>query len=131
MSSEDTFEDTYQAVDAVVSSNFSIYTPSVSRPRGSVHPNPGSASRTHIGQSSGLSEHDALLGGSGKPAKKPFYRPRPLWYVSCVACLSSVRTHFGLCLTAVGPLIAIVREDLLWHMSVCRFASASSSRRPE
>ncbi|RPD54326.1 MFS general substrate transporter [Lentinus tigrinus ALCF2SS1-7] len=83
-------EDTYQAVDAVVSSNFSIYSPSVSRPRGSVQPYPGSASRTRLGQSAGLSEQDALLGG-GKPAKKPFYRPRPLWLVPFAVVASIVR----------------------------------------
>ncbi|KAI0706765.1 major facilitator superfamily domain-containing protein [Cerioporus squamosus] len=83
-----TTEDTYQAIDAVVSSNFSIYSPSVSRPRGSVQPNSGTPTRT--GQSPDRSEHDALLGG-GKASKKPFYRPRPLWLVPFAVVASIVR----------------------------------------
>ncbi|RDX44016.1 hypothetical protein OH76DRAFT_1541666 [Lentinus brumalis] len=94
-----TTEDTYQAIDAVVSSNFSIYSPSVSRAREANH---GSASEspTRAGQLREVSEHDALLGG-GKAAKKPFYRPRPLWYVS----------YFSVCETLVpfAVVASIVR----------------------
>ena len=78
-------DDNYQAVDAVVSSNFSIYSPSVSRVRDDVNPGAGSSSRTGNAAASSnthedASERDHLLGPAGKAVgKKPFYRPRPLW----------------------------------------------------
>lgn len=67
---------TYQAVDAVVSSNFSIYSASVSRARESARPD---GSRLDNHSADPASERDLLL-GAGKKAEKPFYRPRPLWY---------------------------------------------------
>ena len=75
---------TYQAVDAVVSSNFSIYSASVSRVRDPLQPgiNDSHSHPSNHGPSPRPpSERDALL-GVAKSASKPFYRPRPLWCVS-------------------------------------------------
>ncbi|KAI0648814.1 MFS general substrate transporter [Trametes meyenii] len=76
---------TYQAVDAVDSSNFSIYSVSVSRARGSAQPG---ESRASVPPGDLVSEHDGLLGGG---RKKPFYRPRPLWLVPFAIVASIVR----------------------------------------
>ncbi|KAI0364325.1 MFS general substrate transporter [Pilatotrama ljubarskyi] len=72
---------TYQAVDAVVSSNFSVYSASVSRARGSEQPLAFQTSPDLA------SEHAPLLGSR----KKPFYRPRPLWLVPFAVVASIVR----------------------------------------
>ncbi|OSC98523.1 MFS general substrate transporter [Trametes coccinea BRFM310] len=83
---------TYQAVDAVVSSNFSIYAASVSRARDYEQPT-DSQSRVAMPNtlsSEAISEQDLLLGGN-KRAKKPFYRPRPLWLVPFAIVASIVR----------------------------------------
>lgn len=74
----------YQATDAVVSPNFSIFSPSVSRVRSSeaaADDGPdGSSSVQHDmatnHSSEYASERDPLLHGK---RKKPFYRARPLW----------------------------------------------------
>ncbi|KAH9848455.1 major facilitator superfamily domain-containing protein [Lenzites betulinus] len=79
---------TYQAVDAVVSSNFSIYSASLSRARGSVPPMDSQAGQSIANEPA--SERDLLLGG-GKKTKKPFYRPRPLWLVPFAIVASIVR----------------------------------------
>ncbi|KAL1949746.1 hypothetical protein VTO73DRAFT_8627 [Trametes versicolor] len=78
---------TYQAVDAVVSSNFSIYSASVSRARESARPD---GSRLDNHSADPASERDLLL-GAGKKAEKPFYRPRPLWLVPFAIVASIVR----------------------------------------
>ncbi|KAI0759595.1 MFS general substrate transporter [Trametes elegans] len=78
---------TYQAVDAVVSSNFSIYSVSVSRARGSAQPD---QSRAPAAMPDSQSEQDLLLGGATKK-NKPFYRPRPLWLVPFAIVASIVR----------------------------------------
>ncbi|KAI8969873.1 MFS general substrate transporter [Trametes punicea] len=83
---------TYQAVDAVVSSNFSIYSVSVSRPRASPQPN-GSQGRMTMPNdppSDLVTEREVLL-GTGRKSKKPFYRPRPLWLVPFAIVASIVR----------------------------------------
>ncbi|OJT05270.1 hypothetical protein TRAPUB_3934 [Trametes pubescens] len=72
---------TYQAVDAVVSSNFSIYSASVSRARESARPDGSRFALPDSHSADPASERDLLLGG-GRKAEKPFYRPRPLWYAS-------------------------------------------------
>ncbi|KAI0636128.1 MFS general substrate transporter [Trametes polyzona] len=81
---------TYQAIDAVVSSNFSMYSASVSRARKSAQPT-GSPPRITLpdGETTAdSSERDPLLGGR---KKKPFYRPRPLWLVPFAIVASIVR----------------------------------------
>ncbi|PIL32202.1 hypothetical protein GSI_05447 [Ganoderma sinense ZZ0214-1] len=76
----------YQAVDALVSSNFSIYSASVSRPPASERPSdPAHLSASGTNGVNGqqpdwISEREPLLGSEGSK-RKPFYRPRPLWTV--------------------------------------------------
>ena len=70
---------TYQATDAIISPDFSIYTPSVSRVRDPVDAVEQSRVMSN-GYPHAPTELDALLGGT-KSSKKPFYRPRPLWCV--------------------------------------------------
>ena len=70
----------YVPTDPVVSSNFAPLSPSHSR-SGQRTPLPSmlrsSSPPARLGHVP--SETDALLGR----AKKPFYRPRPMWYVPC------------------------------------------------
>lgn len=64
----------YQATDPIINSSFTPFS-SVSRVRqgdGSV----ARRSETHASETAPLLGH-----GAAKPAKKPFYRPRPLWCV--------------------------------------------------
>ncbi|OCH94865.1 MFS general substrate transporter [Obba rivulosa] len=88
----------YQPTDAIISSNFSIYSPEASRAR------PLSDAAAPLTQSSqpqsdmidtvsrATSERDPLLGGRSKtPERKPFYRPRPLWLVPFAVVASIVR----------------------------------------
>ncbi|KAH9933638.1 MFS general substrate transporter [Epithele typhae] len=71
-------EHPYQAVDAVISPNFSLYSSSASPVRNS---DPTSEPGSHPAMPSPLpTERDGLLGGAAS-SKKPFYRPRPLWCV--------------------------------------------------
>ena len=86
----------YQAVDAVVSSNFSIYNPSVSRARGSARPTSGpsraSACVANVQSGHDNPEQEPLLGDL-RSKKKPFYRPRPLWYVPNVCFVVRVTSQ--------------------------------------
>ncbi|CDO77818.1 hypothetical protein BN946_scf184722.g10 [Trametes cinnabarina] len=106
---------TYQAVDAVVSSNFSIYSASVSRARDADGPTGSQSGRTASNNimppgHAHASEHDLLL-GNGKSKKKPFYRPRPLWLVP-FAIVASIVVYTQLSCNAVYG------HDVFNHTSV-------------
>ncbi|CAL1715812.1 unnamed protein product [Somion occarium] len=94
-------EPVYQASDAIVSSNFSPFSPSVSRARRSVSNTHAGPSRTERTQSASMlprrkdkgalvGEHAPLLGAPSKKVKKPFFRPRPMWLVP-FAVVASIR----------------------------------------
>ncbi|KAM5544642.1 hypothetical protein V8D89_001540 [Ganoderma adspersum] len=108
----------YQAVDAVVSSNFSIYSPSVSRPPASEHPSgPAHFSASETNGVNGqppdwVSESEPLLGSSGSKGK-PFYRPRPLWYVSTVS--NAVQSRARVIIAARPTVRSLSRRVDIYH----------------